>query len=72
MPQLTTTAERFVNTGAKWAVNGASTARWHRCTPCSTSEHPYQLDDLVDLLGVARSNISTSIKELQSWGLDSG
>ena len=33
------------------------------------STHPLRTDDIVDLLSVARSNVSTSIRELQSYGL---
>lgn len=33
------------------------------------SPHPLRADEIVDLLSVARSNVSTSIRELQSYGL---
>jgi DNA-binding transcriptional regulator GbsR (MarR family) len=33
------------------------------------SETPLCADDIVDELGVSRSNVSTSLKELQSWNL---
>ena len=70
MPHLTATAERFVKhwgeMGNKWGIN-RSVAQVHAVL--YISEHPLSADDLVELLGVARSNISTSIKELLSWGL---
>lgn len=33
------------------------------------SEEPVHADYLVETLGIARSNVSTSLKELQAWGL---
>jgi len=33
------------------------------------SEHPLPADEITELLSVARSNVSNSLKELQSWGL---
>jgi DNA-binding transcriptional regulator GbsR (MarR family) len=33
------------------------------------SPNPLRADEIVDLLSVARSNVSTSIRELQSYGL---
>ena len=33
------------------------------------SPKPLNADDLVETLGVARSNVSTSLKELQGWGI---
>jgi DNA-binding transcriptional regulator GbsR (MarR family) len=33
------------------------------------SPKPLNAEDMVDALGVARSNVSTSLKELQSWGI---
>ena len=33
------------------------------------AERPLPADDIVEVLGVARSNVSNSLKELQSWKL---
>jgi len=33
------------------------------------AERPMHAEEIAETLGVARSNVSTSLKELQSWGL---
>jgi DNA-binding transcriptional regulator GbsR (MarR family) len=70
MHRLSPTAEKFIKhwgeMGTKWGIN-RSVAQVHAIL--YISDTPLAADQLVDLLGVARSNISTSIKELQSWGL---
>ena len=33
------------------------------------AEHPLNAEDICEKLGVARSNVSNSLKELQNWGI---
>jgi DNA-binding MarR family transcriptional regulator len=37
--------------------------------PAVLSERALNAEEIADILSVARSNVSTSLKELQSWGL---
>ena len=68
--QLTPTMEKFIGhwgeMGAKWGIN-RTVAQVHALL--YISERPLNAEDLVEPLAVARSNISTSVKELQNWGL---
>ena len=34
-----------------------------------TSEEPLTAEDISECLGIARSNVSTSLRELQGWGI---
>lgn len=52
--------------GTKWGIN-RTVAQVHALL--FLADRPLNADDLVETLGVARSNISTSIRELQSWGI---
>jgi len=52
--------------GQRWGVN-RSVAQVHALL--YLSDEPLVADDIVEALGVARSNVSTSLKELQSWEL---
>jgi DNA-binding transcriptional regulator GbsR (MarR family) len=52
--------------GSRWGVN-RTVAQMHALL--YLSERPLPADEIADSLGVARSNVSTSLKELQSWGL---
>jgi DNA-binding transcriptional regulator GbsR (MarR family) len=67
---LTPTKERFVmhwgEMGARWGVN-RTVAQIHALL--YLSDQPLPADDIVEELGVARSNVSTSLKELMSWRL---
>jgi len=62
--------EQFVlqwgDMGGKWGVN-RSVAQIHALL--YLSEHPLTAEDIADQLGLARSNVSNSIKELQAWNL---
>ena len=68
--KLSAVAERFVlhwgEMGTKWGVS-RSVAQVHALL--YLSPRPLNADDIVDTLGVARSNVSTSLKELQGWGI---
>lgn len=52
--------------GTRWGVN-RTVAQIHALL--YLSEKPLTADDIVEALGVARSNVSNSLKELQSWKL---
>lgn len=67
---LSPTAQKFVlhwgEMGTRWGVN-RTVAQIHALL--YLSERPLNADDIVETLGVARSNVSNSLKELQSWKL---
>ena len=52
--------------GSLWNVN-RSVSQIHALL--YFSERPLPADEIADLLGVARSNVSTSLRELQNWNL---
>jgi DNA-binding transcriptional regulator GbsR (MarR family) len=52
--------------GTRWGIN-RTVAQVHALL--FIAPKPLNADDLVETLGVARSNVSTSLKELQSWGI---
>lgn len=52
--------------GTRWGVN-RTVAQIHALLYLSPT--PLHAEEIAETLGVARSNVSTSIKELQSWGL---
>jgi DNA-binding transcriptional regulator GbsR (MarR family) len=52
--------------GTRWGVN-RTVAQLHALL--FMSPRPLNADDLVETLGVARSNVSISLKELQGWGI---
>jgi DNA-binding transcriptional regulator GbsR (MarR family) len=52
--------------GTHWGVN-RSVAQIHALL--YLSDHPLPADQIVDLLRLARSNVSTGLKELQSYGI---
>lgn len=62
--------ERFVlhwgDMGGCWGVN-RSVGQIHAFL--YVAERPLTAEDLATTLGMARSNVSTSLKELQAWGL---
>jgi DNA-binding transcriptional regulator GbsR (MarR family) len=62
--------ERFVvhwgEMGEKWGVN-RSVAQIHALL--FVTDRPMTADDIAGQLGLARSNVSTSLKELQGWTL---
>ena len=68
--KLTPTTEKFVlhwgEMGNKWGVN-RTVAQIHALLYLVGK--PMHAEELVDTLGVARSNVSNSIKELQSLNL---
>jgi DNA-binding transcriptional regulator GbsR (MarR family) len=52
--------------GTRWGVN-RTVAQIHALL--YLSDRPLPADEIADSLGVARSNVSTSLKELQGWKL---
>ena len=52
--------------GTRWGVN-RTVAQVHALL--YISPRPLNADDIVDTLAVARSNVSTSLKDLQGWGI---
>lgn len=68
--KLSATLEKFVlhwgEMGTRWGVN-RSQAQIHALL--FLASRPLPAEEIADTLGVARSNVSTSLKELQSWGL---
>jgi DNA-binding transcriptional regulator GbsR (MarR family) len=52
--------------GARWGLS-RSVAQIHALL--YLSERPLHAEEIADTLSVARSNVSTSLKELQAWGL---
>src|SRR5580658_1080714 len=70
MNKLSTVQQKFIlhwgEMGTRWGIN-RTVAQVHALL--FISPKPLNADDLVDALGVARSNVSTSLKELQGWGI---
>ncbi len=68
--KLTPVMEKFIlhwgEMGGKWGIN-RSVAQVHALLMISPK--PLAADEICECLSVARSNVSTSIKELQGWGL---
>ncbi len=52
--------------GTRWGIN-RTVAQIHALL--FTSERPLNAEEICDALGVARSNVSNSLKELQNWGI---
>ena len=70
MGSLTPVAQRFVlhwgEMGSRWGVN-RTVAQIHALLYLGA--RPMHADEIVETLGVARSNVSNSLKELQNWNL---
>ena len=68
--QITPAVEKYVlhwgEMGTRWGTN-RTVAQIQALLYLSPK--PLRADEIVDLLSVARSNVSTSIRELQSYGL---
>src|SRR5215471_4031385 len=67
---MTPIQQRFVVTwgemGAKWGIN-RTVAQIHALL--FLSPRPLNAEEIAAALGVARSNVSNSLKELQGWGI---
>lgn len=70
MSQLTAAEKRFVlhwgEMGTKWGIN-RTVAQVHALL--FLAPEPRNAEQIQEILGVARSNVSTSLKELQGWGI---
>lgn len=68
--ELDPVSQKFVlhwgEMGSRWGVN-RTVAQIHGLL--FLADRPLHAEEIADTLGVARSNVSTSLKELQSWGL---
>ena len=68
--RLPAAVERFIlhwgDMGGQWGVN-RSVSQIHALL--YLSDRPLTAEDIADTLGMARSNVSNSLKELISWGL---
>ena len=67
---LTPVQQKFIlhwgEMGARWGIN-RTVAQIHALL--FLSPQPLHAEEIVSALGVARSNVSTSLKELQGWGI---
>src|SRR5215470_2262031 len=68
--RLTPIMERYIlhwgEMGTRWGVN-RSVAQIHALLYLSST--PLTAEEIADTLGLARSNVSNSLHELQGWGL---
>lgn len=70
MADLSPTLQKFVlhwgEMGARWGIS-RTIAQIHALL--FVSSRPLTAEEIADTLSVARSNVSTSLRELQAWGL---
>lgn len=68
--KLTPVQEKFIlhwgEMGARWGIN-RTVAQIHALV--YIAPEPLHAEEIAETLGVARSNVSNSIKELQGWGI---
>lgn len=70
MNALTPVQQKFIlhwgEMGTRWGIN-RTVAQIHALL--YISPRPLHAEEIVEALGVARSNVSTSLRELQGWGI---
>src|SRR6476660_9365831 len=70
MTPLSPVQQKFIlhwgEMGTKWGIN-RTVAQIHALL--FISKRPFSADDIVAALGIARSNVSNSLRELQNWGI---
>ena len=70
MTSLSPVQQKFIlhwgEMGTRWGIN-RTVAQIHALL--FVSPKPLNAEDIVQVLGVARSNVSNSLKELQGWGI---
>jgi len=70
MKELPAVEQKFVlhwgEMGTRWGIN-RTVAQIHALLYISPK--PLHAEEIAETLGVARSNVSTSLKELQGWGI---
>lgn len=68
--QLTPAMEKFIlhwgEMGTRWGIN-RTIAQIHALL--YIAQKPLTAEEITETLGVARSNVSTSLRELQGWGV---
>ncbi|MEX0777586.1 MAG: MarR family transcriptional regulator [Phycisphaeraceae bacterium] len=68
--ELTPVTQKFIlhwgEMGSRWGIN-RTVAQIHALL--YIAGRPLAAEEIADTLGVARSNVSTSLKELQGWGI---
>src|SRR5215467_8191333 len=71
MANLTNIQKQYIlhwgEMGTRWGIN-RTVAQIHALLYLSPK--PLAADEIAETLTVARSNVSTSIRELESWGID--
>lgn len=69
-PSISEATHKFVlhwgEMGARWGIN-RSVAQVHALL--FVSERPLNAEEIAQTLGLARSNVSTAVRELQTWNL---
>lgn len=70
MPTLDSVTEKFIlhwgEMGTRWGVN-RTVAQIHALLYLSS--RPLDAEEIATTLSIARSNVSTSLRELESWGI---
>src|SRR5215468_1859602 len=70
MAKLSPVQQKFIlhwgEMGTRWGIN-RTVAQIHALL--FISQEPLNAEDIVQALGVARSNVSNSLKDLQGWGI---
>jgi DNA-binding transcriptional regulator GbsR (MarR family) len=70
MTALSPVQQKFIlhwgEMGTRWGIN-RTVAQIHALL--FISQKPLNAEDILQVLGVARSNVSNSLKELQGWGI---
>src|SRR6266550_186661 len=70
MDRLTAVQEKFIlhwgEMGTRWGIN-RTVAQIHALL--YLSPRPLHAEEIARLLSVARSNVSSSLRELQGWGI---
>jgi DNA-binding transcriptional regulator GbsR (MarR family) len=70
MPALTKVAKQYIlhwgEMGTRWGIN-RTVAQIHALLYLSPT--PLTAEEIAETLSVARSNVSTSVRELEAWGL---
>lgn len=65
-PSIQTFVMHFGEMGSRWGMNRTVSQIY---ALLMISEEPLNADQIVDCLGISRSNVSMGLKELQSWNL---
>lgn len=70
MPELSPIAQKYIlhwgELGTRWGIN-RTMAQIHALL--YLAEKPLNAEEICETLELARSNVSTSLKELQNWGI---